>query len=164
MLRTSLALSVFIGFAPISVVLAQELPPEGPIDSIFTWTERQQSMTTAGGMEAFTAEDFLVVSAASPGSVLDGLAGRCLSAGDQSPTGAAYQARGACTFTDESGDQIFETFETKNGAGTAKLIGGTGKYKGITADYTFTTSYFGSPAAGVWQGIGRKTGTYKIAK
>ena len=50
------------------------------------------------------------------------------------------------------------------GGGTAKLVGGTGKFAGITGEYTFTEEFFGSPAEGVYQGIGHKKGTYKIVK
>ena len=144
---------------------AAGIAPEGPIDSDFTWTARQQTMPTAGGMEAFTAEAFLVLTATSAGSVLDKLAARCLMAGTQNPKGSEHRSSGSCTFTDTDNDQIFETLEeTSAGGGTAKLVGGTGKFAGITGEYTFTEQFFGSPAEGVYQGIGHKKGTYKIVK
>lgn len=144
---------------------AADLPSEEPIDSMFTWTVRQQTMPTAGGMEAFTAEAFLVLTAASPGSILDKLAARCLMAGKQSPTGSEYSSTGTCTFTDAAGDQIFETFEETGAAGgSGELIGGTGKFAGISGEHTITEEMFGSPTEGVWQGIGQKKGTYKFVK
>ena len=90
---------------------AAGIASEGRIDSDFTWTARQQTMPTAGGMEAFTAEAFLVLTATSAGSVLDKLAARCLMAGTQNPKGSEYRSSGSCTFTDTDNDQIFETLE-----------------------------------------------------
>jgi hypothetical protein len=44
---------------------------------------------------------------------------------------------GRCVEVDKDGDQVFSTFENKAGAGAHTLIGGTGKYKGITGQQTF---------------------------
>jgi hypothetical protein len=148
----------------IGVAHAEGIAPAGPIDSDFTWTERQQTMPTAGGLQAYTAEDMLVVTATSPGSGLDKLAGRCLQFGEQSTDGSQFTSRGTCTFTDIDGDHIFETVDLSNGTGRGKLAGGTGKFQGITGELEFTTSYFGSPADGVTQGVGHKKGSYKIVK
>lgn len=161
-MRLGIASLLFLGMA--GAVWAEGLPPEGPIDSVFTWTERQQTIPTAGGMEAFTGEELLVVTAASPGSVLDKLAARCLAMGQQSKDGAHFEQKGSCTFSDIDGDHIFDTFEITNGTGTGKLVGGTGKFAGITGEYALTSTYFGSPADGVAQGVGRKKGAYKITK
>ena len=159
-----LVLSVLL-VGSVSIAHAAGIAPEGPIDSDFTWTARQQTMPTAGGMEAFTAEAFLVLTATSPGSVLNKLAARCLMAGKQDPKGSEYHSSGSCTFTDADGDQIFETFEETSGAGgTGKLVGGTGKFAGITGDHTITEEFFGSPTEGVYQGVGHKKGSYKIVK
>jgi hypothetical protein len=143
---------------------AAGIAPEGPIDSDFTWTERQQTMPTAGGLQAFTAEDMLVVTATSPGSLLDKLAARCLQFGEQSADGSQFTSRGTCTLTDIDGDHIFETVDLNNGTGRSKLTGGTGKFEGITGDIELTTTYFGSPADGVSQGAGHKKGSYRIVK
>ena len=153
--------TLLLSFGTAGLAQAEGIPPEGPIDSVFTWTARQQTMPTAGGMEAFTSEAFLVLTAASPGSILDKLAARCLMAGEQDPMGSAYRSTGSCTFSDADGDQIFETFDETDGAGIGKLVGGTGKFAGITGEHTITDEAFGSPAAGVWQGAGHKKGTYK---
>jgi hypothetical protein len=148
----------------VAVAHAEGIAPAGPIDSDFTWTERQQTMPTAGGREAYTAEDLLVVTATSPGSVLDKLAARCLTFGEQATDGSQFTMRGTCTLTDADGDHIFEAVDESNGAGHGKLTGGTGKFQGITGDLEFTTTYFGSPADGVSQGAGHKKGSYRIAK
>ena len=161
-MRTWTLIATLVGMA--GVANAQDIPAEGTIDSNFTWTERQQTMPTAGGMEAFTTEDLLVVTAASPGSVLDKLAGQCLQFGEQTTDGSQFTTRGTCTLTDIDGDHIFEGIAFENGSGRGKLTGGTGKFEGISGDLELTTSYFGSPAEGVTQGSGHKKGSYKIVK
>lgn len=46
-------------------------------------------------------------------------------------------AIGRCVEVDKDGDQVFSTFENKAGVGAHTLIGGTGKYKGITGQQAF---------------------------
>ena len=153
-----------LALAPFGTASAEELPPEGPIDTTFTWTSRQEAMPTAGGMEAVTGEAMLVLTAVGAGSILDRLGARCLYAGEQKPDGSEYSIRGRCRFVDADGDQIFETFEETQAGGQGKLVGGTGKFTGITGEHAITSEYFGSPAEGVYQGIGHKKGSYKIVK
>ena len=155
---------LLLSFGTVGLAQVEGFPPEGPIDSVFTWTTRQQTIPTANGMEASTAEAFLVLTAASPGSVLDKLAARCLMAGEQNPKGTEYHSKGSCVFSDADGDQIYETFEEAGNGGTGRLVGGTGKFAGITGEHTITEEVFGSPAAGMWQGAGHKKGSYKIVR
>jgi hypothetical protein len=58
--------------------------------------------------------------------------------------GDQYSETGACTEIDPDGDKIDLTFQT----GTQTLIGGTGKYKGITGTGTFSGHPLRPPAAG----------------
>lgn len=44
---------------------------------------------------------------------------------------------GRCVETDADGDEIYSTFENKAGVGAHTLIGGSGKYKGISGDQAF---------------------------
>lgn len=50
----------------------------------------------------------------------------------------AASADGRCTTVDKDGDQIFHTFENRAGAGAHVLVGGTGKYAGITGRQEFS--------------------------
>ena len=68
-----------------------------------------------------------------------------------------------CTITDPSGDKVYMQALRKSGEmsqgsglGTARLLGGTGKYTGITGDCTYTVQYFSdnravSPIKCQWQ-------------
>jgi hypothetical protein len=51
-----------------------------------------------------------------------------------SSVGETLQANGSCVETDKDGDNVFTTFDDKN----HYLMGGTGKYKGITGTVPYT--------------------------
>ena len=59
--------------------------------------------------------------------------------------GAKTYFDGACTMTDEDGDKVFSSFDSRQldktqpamDCGTHSIIGGTGKYKGITGTEAF---------------------------
>jgi hypothetical protein len=57
---------------------------------------------------------------------------RCL--GHQSWVGQTFHFNGSCVETDKDGDNVFTTFDDKN----HYLMGGTGKYKGITGTIPYT--------------------------
>ena len=57
---------------------------------------------------------------------------RCL--GHQSSVGETFHFNGSCVETDKDGDNVFTTFDDKN----HYLMGGTGKYKGITGAVSYT--------------------------
>ena len=44
---------------------------------------------------------------------------------------------GRCVESDAEGNEIYSTFENKGGAGAHTLIGGSGKYKGISGEQAF---------------------------
>ena len=48
--------------------------------------------------------------------------------------GETNHVNGSCVHTDKDGDNVFATFDDK----TTTLIGGTGKYKGITGTAVYT--------------------------
>ena len=60
---------------------------------------------------------------------------RCLYQWSQ--IGEAVDAGGSCIETDRDGDEIFTTFAN----GTHTIVGGTGKYKGITGKATYTIDF-----------------------
>ena len=60
----------------------------------------------------------------------------CLSAAWEhwSQVGETFHFNGSCVETDKDGDNVFTTFDDKN----HYLMGGTGKYKGITGTVPYT--------------------------
>ena len=56
----------------------------------------------------------------------------------------AYKSYGSCVETDKDGDNVFTTFDE----GTHNVVGGTGKYKGITGQARYTVTELHTTAAG----------------
>jgi hypothetical protein len=56
---------------------------------------------------------------------------------------------GSYVNTDADGDKYFHTFEGGADSGNSTIIGGTGKYKGMTGDIKYTTT--GGPSVGAGQ-------------
>jgi hypothetical protein len=58
-----------------------------------------------------------------------------------SSVGEAFHSNGSCVETDKDGDNVFTTFDDKN----HYLMGGTGKYKGITGTVPYTVMELKGP-------------------
>lgn len=168
-----LAISNFLAIATVLApiaALAGEIPAEGAIDSTFTYISTPTTMPSADGYEATVYDASLVLTGNSSASLLDRMAARCLLAGPNNQKSGAFRIAGWCTYSDRDGDMIFASDEESAGSwsepskGSGKILGGTGKYAGITGAYTFTNDYFGSPKVGTYAGAGKKSGSYKIVK
>ncbi|MFO1037688.1 MAG: hypothetical protein U1E45_12640 [Geminicoccaceae bacterium] len=170
MIRTSLCTAALAFVLPVSSVLAGGIPPEGKIDVTWIYSYAPVTMPTGGGEDFNISDVSIGIVGNVPGSLLDHMAGRCMMAGPSNSKTGAYKLSGRCTYTDADGDMIFAEDEevgpsaTETAKGSAKFLGGTGKYAGITGGYEFTDDYFGQLKAGTYAGGGRKTGTYKIVK
>jgi hypothetical protein len=160
----------FLMALPLAGASGAELAAEGVIDSTFTYVNTPTVMPSADGNEASLFDVSLVLTGQSAGSLLDKMVGRCLFAGPNNPTTGAFRITGWCTYTDSNGDMIFASDEESGDSftapprGTGKLLGGTGRYAGISGGYDYTDEYFGTPKQGVFGGAGVKHGSYKIAR
>ena len=76
-----------------------------------------------------SAECLGIVKTQDGSKLLDNLAIRCLEEAKARPEGYAFT--GTCIQTDADSDKLFMTYEGPE-SGTIAIIGGTGKYKGIT--------------------------------
>ena len=73
---------------------------------------------------------------------------------------------GLVVYTTTTGDKIFSTYQIKGemgkGAkGTATIVGGTGKYEGITGSFTFTRYQLQPPAEGKFASFSVSDGSWK---
>jgi len=79
--------------------------------------------------------------------------------------------RGYITNTDKDGDKVImelteeaSQLAPKPSSGKAKIIGGTGKFKGIQGNIEYTRRYMRPAAQGTHQAISRGKGTWKIVE
>jgi hypothetical protein len=137
-------LLVAASFALSSSVVGEELAKSGPIEGRF-YSHNVQTIAeldTADGMKTYVVEAFEFHVGKQPGDLFDGTSSRCLGYGTYSADGSAVKEIGRCTLVDADGDQIFEEYEVEltgpndTNPSKATLLGGTGKYKGISGTLT----------------------------
>ena len=78
-----------------------------------------------------------------------------------------YKEFGLCTYTRPDGDQIYMSYEGtgKMGAGakgTMTIVGGTGKFEGMTGSGEWARTYLKGPAKGVGANFTKSTYNYKL--
>ena len=81
---------------------------------------------------------------------------RCL--GHYTSVGETFHFNGSCVETDKDGDNVFTTFDDKN----HYMIGGTGKYKGITGTVPYTVVELHDTVGGRWANIINHKATWEI--
>jgi hypothetical protein len=87
--------------------------------------------------------DLSGVQSATAGSLFDNLGVRCV--GLFRLEGDKATAKGYCVKGDNNGNQYWEDFDDLAGKGTSKIIGGQGKFAGMTGDIDCTAEPVGDP-------------------
>lgn len=150
-----------------SSVRAESLPPEGPVSVTFTATAVPplKPMPIGGSKEFNLLNQAMTVSNDAGNPVLNNMGGRCQLTHLTDASAKTQEFHGFCTYSDNDGDEIFEQCDFPPGApNSCKLIGGTGKFKGLEGSLVITWEPVKSPFDGVAQFIGHKKGAYKIVK
>jgi hypothetical protein len=160
---------VIATFALSSNGMAAELPKSGSDEGRFYshGVERIDELETADGMKSYVNESFIFYAGKQPGGLLDRTTERCLGYGRYSETGAVKEI-GRCTILDSDGDKLFEEYEVEvtgkndKSPGKGKILGGTGKYKGIRGTLTFVAEIWPelSKVDSMWAGDYKRE--YKI--
>eukprot|EP01063_Lacrimia_lanifica_P003533 TRINITY_DN11895_c0_g2_i1.p1 TRINITY_DN11895_c0_g2~~TRINITY_DN11895_c0_g2_i1.p1 ORF type:complete len:168 (+),score=55.62 TRINITY_DN11895_c0_g2_i1:59-562(+) len=96
------------------------------------------------------------------GGLFDGLVGKCVAMTPTSPTDP--NTSGWCKFADADGDETYEYYTGlltpgTGGEGTAVFSNGTGKYKDLRAEHTWTY-YMTRHSDDAYEGRGQKHGHY----
>lgn len=123
------------------------LPPKGAATFAIYFTGRVLGAHDFGeaGSTAVSEASGLARSIDGP-KTFDNMVEQCLIHAET--VGKSVKFTGSCLNTDADGDKYFHTFEGGPDGGKSTIIGGTGKYKGMTGDLTFTTTAGPSPGAG----------------
>jgi hypothetical protein len=96
-----------------------------------------------GEAVVYTGDDYGIQSA-SAGSLFDNLGVRCV--GFFRLDGDKTAGNGYCVKGDKDGNQYWEAFENGGlGKGTSKIVGGLGKFAGMTGDTDYTWELVSSP-------------------
>jgi hypothetical protein len=143
-----LALAAVILLFLNQVVLAQQLqmPQQGTTTYVTYFTIRSLTSLNMGevGSEALM-EEVGITRNTDGQKFFDNMAVRCIFYLEA--TGGRRKHNGACIETDSDGDKVFTTFESGTMAHT--LIGGTGKYKGISGTAAYTMKLLPAPGEGL---------------
>ena len=121
-----------------------QIPQQGTATYVTYYTSRSLASLDMGQLGAEAMMEMVGITRNTGGQKLfDNMSVRCLYY--QETVGGKLKGGGACTETDSDGDKVFSTFDT----GAHTLIGGTGKYQGISGTSPFTVSPLPSPGQGL---------------
>jgi hypothetical protein len=121
-------------------VMAREMPKEGTDSFTNTWLVTTSKTMKVGDRTLGTYE-VSGIHQNVQGEATTDMAMRCL--GIYDVAGEAREEHGACTFTDNDGDEIMATYERKTAEGGIEtLVAGTGKFAGISGTGEWTVVKF----------------------
>jgi hypothetical protein len=142
--------------------LAVTLPKEGNFDVIACWSGTTNSINPTKDVVAGSYEMLGTVVSMIPGGLGDQNSFRCV--GTDTIINGRRGGGNICETTDADGDKRISTFQIlPDGKVTRDLIGGTGKYEGMTQTATVTLMPpLKDAKPGTFQGCNRQSGTYKL--
>jgi hypothetical protein len=146
MKRIVILLTVMLPFMVNFVSASAEqyqMPKEGRTNYVIYYTGRLLASMNMGDVGSQALVELVGVSRNTDGQkYFDNMAVRCLVY--RETVAGKLRAYGSCTETDIDGDKVFATFDSAVMIHT--IIGGTGKYKGISGSEPYT--WKGLPEAG----------------
>lgn len=142
------------------------LPKEGTIALTSVFHAKLNQVAMGQDLVGWNADSTIGLVADKADSFGDRVTGRCLGSGRVTKGKVEFEY-GTCEFTDVAGDKFFTTlsFVSANAdtsAARQTIVGGTGKYHGITGGWDVVRRQHRAPAQGEGVGSARLTGTYKL--
>jgi len=157
----TLSTAMFFG----SAAMAADMPKEGTDSFTNTWILTPSSPLKVGDRTLGTFELNGIHRNDNREAMMTNMGLRCLGIYEIVGTGPE-QEHGACTFTDQDGDQIMGTFDRKTeSGGIGALVAGTGKFTGISGISEWTTLYYPVRAEAndkLRRGVGAETVHWKL--
>jgi hypothetical protein len=133
--------TALLPLVPITV-LAGETPKEGTDSFTNTWLVTTLNTMKVGNRTLGTYE-VSGVHQNVQGDATSDMGMRCLGIYDDAGKASERREHGACTFTDNDGDEIMATYERKTAEGGIEtLVAGTGKFAGISGTGEWTVVKF----------------------
>jgi hypothetical protein len=123
---------------------ADKLPQQGTASYVTYYVSRQLTNLDMGEVGAQALVELVGITRNTSGTkAFDNLSARCILFRDNA--GGKLKVSGSCTETDADGDKMFVTFDAE----VHTLVGGTGKYKGISGSAPYTVAPAPSPGPGL---------------
>lgn len=144
---SSIAIGTFAVLAP-HVVLAGEIPKTGATSYTTHYVFHPVGITETPGVGKVTALILVGMTKNTKGeAIFNNMSARCHAV--KVEMGPKSYFNGACAMTDEDGDSVFSTFDSreldksqpKMDCGTHTIAGGTGKFSGITGTEPFACDF-----------------------
>lgn len=140
--KTALLSGVLLFFVP-GVVVAAEFPKKGSTSYTSHYVFHPLETLETPDVGKVTALEMVGTESTKGEPAFDKMQAKCF--GVRVETGGKTWIDGACAMTDSDGDVAFSSFDTRDldksqpemDCGTHIIIGGTGKYKGITGKEPF---------------------------
>ncbi len=143
MIRIIMLSAVSLLALPISSALAKDFPNKGEADVDTYYIFDSRATMPKNDVGSAGIDEFNGVSRNVKGEdPFNDMSVYCLA--HWTMISGAYKSNGSCIETDKDGDTIFVTFDE----GTDHLVGGTGKYKGITGKSPYTVTELHANAGG----------------
>ena len=154
-------LALVIVTSPISA-LATELPKEGSYDYTACWSGVNSVITFSKTHTASSYEMIGAIRSDPPDGMFDKNSFRCV--GINASLGGKNTGSTVCEAMDVDGDKRLSNFSlASDGSLTREVVGGTGKYEGMTMTGTVhPLGPFPVIKAGTFQDCNHQTGTYKL--
>jgi hypothetical protein len=155
------ALALVIVTSPFSA-LATELPKEGSYDYTACWSGVNNVITFSKTHTASSYEMTGAIRSNPPDGMFDKNSFRCV--GINASLGGKNTGSTVCEAMDVDGDKRLSNFSlASDGSLTREIVGGTGKYEGMTMTGTVhPLGPFPVIKAGTFQDCNHQTGTYKL--
>jgi hypothetical protein len=154
-------IALVIVTSPFSA-LATELPKEGSYDYTACWSGVTNTITFSKTHTASSYEMIGAIRSNPPDGMFDKNSFRCV--GINASLGGKNTGSTVCEAMDVDGDKRLSNFSlASDGSLTREIVGGTGKYEGMTMTGTVhPLGPFPAIKAGTFQDCNHQTGTYKL--
>jgi hypothetical protein len=147
-------------------VLAEEMAREGSISSRATWAVSMTALPMGEELVQINYDGYGVAASETGKGLLHNASAHVVG-GMLIQKGIYNNDSGLICYTRPDGDQIFLTYKTsgqmgKGAKGTGTIVGGTGKFEGITGTMEFTRFQLRPPAKGAGASFSLGKGTWKL--
>jgi hypothetical protein len=123
---------------------ADKLPQQGTASYATYYTSRPLTSIDMGEVGSQALVELVGITRnTSASKAFDNMSVRCVLY--RETAAGKVKVSGSCTETDTDGDKVFSTFDTT----AHTVIGGTGKYKGISGSAPYTASPLAAPGPGL---------------